>query len=261
MQDLQNKGKDGGDDGSGRNTSENLGQTASAEAAASKIEKDKQYGGAEVIEIINNALAADGREQKDRADTATTALNSLRGEHEGLKNQFNTVSEQVAQFLKTQDEVEIAGIKDNQPLADVVLGRQANRKEALRLQGVEASQKTKDTQQNERENTLNQRDIDTGIKLAAMAAGVDPEALKARVPDGDPARLTLVAKDLKGSGQTTTTTTTPDPKTLDEQGRVKFGADGKEIPVALRTKPASAQSSGGDQRSLSARLLEKAKAK
>ena len=72
-------------------------------------------------------------------------------------------------------------------------------------------------------------------------------------------RLALVAKDLKG-GQATNQNQ-PDPKTLDEQGRVKVGADGKEIPVALRTKPASAQSSGGDQRSLSARLLDKAKKK
>ena len=259
MQDATGKEKDGGSTDPGRNTSENLSQTASAEAVTSKVEKDKQYGGAEVIEIINNALSENGRVQKDRADAAEQALKNLRGEHEGLKNQFTTVSDQVTQFLNKKDEDELAGIGDNKPLQDVVLGRQANRKEALRLQGITTAQATKETLQTEKETTLNQRETKLNIIEAATKAQVDVKELTDLVPDGDPERLVRAANILKKSGQTTTTT--PDPKTLDEQGRVKVGTDGKEIPVALRQKPASAVSSGGDQRSLSARLLEKAKAK
>ena len=257
MQDEQGKEKDGGSTDSGLNTSENLSRTASAEAVTSKFEKDKQYGGAEVIDAVNKILAADGRTQKDRADAAEQALKALRGEHEALKNQFTTVSDQVAQFLNKRDEDELAGVGDNKPLHDVVLGRQANRKEALRLQGIETEQKTRLSQLDERESSLSQREIKLNIIDAATKAGVDVAQLTALVPDGNPERLVKAANILKGSGQTNT----QNKQELDEQGRVKVGADGKEIPVALRQKPASAISSGGDTRSISGMMLEKAKAK
>jgi len=259
MQNGPDKEKDGGTTDAGPNTSANSGQTASAEAVTSKVEKDKQYGGAEVIEIINTALAADGRAQKDRADAAEKAFNSLKGEHEGLKNQFTTVSDQVTQFLKEKDEAELAGIKDNPPLVDVVRARQANRAEAIRLQGVETNINTKTTQLTERETTLSQREVAISVKLTAMSAGVDEKQLAELVPDGDPERLKKAANILKASGQVITQEIKPEH--LDDQGRLKVDKEGKEIPAALRTKPASAQSAGGDTRSLSAKLLEKAKSR
>ena len=243
MQDGPEKGKDGDLTDPGRNTSDNLSRTSALEAVTSKVEKEKQYGGAEVIEIIGNALSADGREQKDRADKAETAFNTLKGAHEGLKNQFTTVSDQITQFLKEKEEAELAGIQDNQPLVDVIRGRQANTREAIRVQGIEAEANRVKEAAEAKIVEATQKEVTLSIKLAAMAAQVDEKTLVELVPDGNQERLAKAITILKNQPA-------PDPNN-----------PGKALPNALQQKPASAISAGGESRSVSEKMLADAKGK
>ena len=241
--DEQTKGKDGAQTQAGQETlragSE---QPSTADAVTSKIEEGKQYGGAEVIKLVRDALSADGREQKRRAEVAESTLAALRGEHDGLKTQFTTVSDQVSQILRAKDEEEAEKIKDDPVALGSLRARQANRAEQLRLQGVEAEANRKIRVAEAKIADTAKRETALNIKLAAIAAGIDEKELADLVPDGNPERLAKAANILKQRGTTTTEET-------------------KTLPSGLRTKPASAVSAGGDQRSLSAKLLEKAKAK
>lgn len=240
--DKENKEKDGGSTDTGRETSENLGQTSAADALTSKIEEGKQYGGAEVRKLVQDALAADGREQKRRAETAEASLRGLQSEHEGLKTQFTTVSDQVAQLLRAQDDAEAEKIKDDPVALSSLRARQENRKEEIRLKGFESNLNVREGKLNERETGINQRETSLNIRDAAIKHGVDAKQLEDLVPDGNPERLARAANILKQSG---------------------FTGEGEEnkgnVPAGLRNKPASAISAGGDARSLSARILAKAK--
>lgn len=238
----QTKGKDGGATAAGPETSANSSQTSAVDAVTSKIEEGKQYSGADVRKLVQDALSADGREQKRRAEVAESALIALRGEHDGLKTQFTTVSDQVSQILRAKDDEEAAKVKDDPVALGSLRARQANRAEQVRLQGVEAEANRKLREAETKISDVNKRETSLNIKLAAMAAGVDEKELADLVPDGNQERLAKTANILKQRGTTTTEET-------------------KEIPSGLRTKPASTVSAGGDQRSLSAKLLEKAKAK
>jgi hypothetical protein len=253
--DEQTKGEDGAQTQAGQETLQaGSERTSAADAVTSKIEEGKQYGGAEVRKLIQDALSADGREQKRRADAAEAQLRTLKFEHDGLKTTYNTISDQVSQLMRAQDEAEAEKVKDNPVALDSLRARQANRAEQLRLQGEKTRLEAEDARLKTERDELSKNTISLNIKLSAMAAGVDEKELSELVPDGNPDRLNKAANILKQRGQANT-------QQLDEQGRVKVDKDGKEIPAALRIKPASAVSTGGDSRSLSARLLEKAKAK
>lgn len=254
MLDETGKAKDGGQQPPGPSLQEGATQTSSVEQLTSAIEEGKQYAGADVLKLVKDALSADGREQKDRADKAETEVQRLTGAHNELTTQFNTVSGQVTQLLKDQDDAELAKYSDDKPAQDSLRARQANRAERIRLEGVDASIKTREAKVVADRETLNQQQTSISIKLAALAGGVDEKALADLVPDGDPGRLTKMAGILKQSGQTNT-------QQLDEQGRVKADKDGKEIPVALRQKPASGISAGGETKTTAERMLDKAKKK
>lgn len=247
MQDAQTKEKDGGLTEAGLNTSANLGQTSAAETVTSKVEKDKQYGGTEVIEIINKALSADGREQKDRAEKAEASVTRLTGETTELTTKYNTVAGQITELLKAQNEAEADKVKEDPVALASIRVRQANVAETLRLQGVAADFDAKNSKLTGRETDVGKKETSVNIKLAAMAAGVDEKTLADLTPDGDPERLKRAANILKQSGITT-------PPEIDP-------ATGKPKPAALTQPPASAISAGGDARSVSEKMLEKAKAK
>ncbi len=247
---TMDKAREGKDSGS----TENLSQPSALEKLTSGIEEGKQYTGAETLKLVNDALSADGREQKDRADQAEANVTRLTGEVSSLTTQYNTVSSQIADFMKAQNEAEVEKVKDDPVAVGSLRARQANTAEALRLQGVAADYEAKNTKFTGRETEVNTKLTSVNIKLAAMSAGIEEKQLADLVPDGDPERLKKMAGILKQSGQTST-------QQLDEQGRVKADKDGKEIPVALRTKPASAISAGGDAKGIAEKMLEDAKKK
>lgn len=248
--DGENKEKDGLPTDAGSDTSANLEGTSAAEALTSMFEEGKSYSGAEVVKnvgkVIQDALSADGRVQKGRADAAEAALNTMKTEHEGLKTQFQTVSDQVSTLLKAQDDAEADKVKDQPEALASLRTRQANRAEQIRLEGVKSSLDARETQINETKTNLDKREVTLNIREVAGKHEVDAKQLEDLVPDGNPDRLERMAKILKQSGS----------KPEEDPNKGK-----KETPNALNQKPASAISSGGDQRGLSAKLLDKAKSK
>lgn len=252
--DKTTKPGDGGQTQLGQNLQAGSEQTSTAEQLTSSIEEGKQYGGADVKKLVEDALSADGREQKDRADKAEGEVKRLTDMANGLTTQYNTVSAQVAELLKASNEAEADKVKEDPVALASLRARQANAAEALRIQGMVADYEAKNTALTARETEVNTKLTSVNIKLAATVAGVDEKTLADLVPDGDPERLKKMSGILKQSGQTNT-------QQLDEQGRVKVDKDGKEIPVALRQKPASTVSAGGDAKTTAERMLEKAKGK
>ncbi len=253
---VSDKSRKEGDRGStapGPEAPENLSRPSAVEEITSKIEVDKQYGGADVKTMVENALSADGRVQKDRAEKAEKEAKRLTGEVAGLTTQFNTVSSQVNQLLKANDEVAADKVKDDPAALSSLRARQANVAETFRLQGESAKQEARKTVQDTRDVDVSARETTVSIKLAAMAAGVDEKRLADLVPDGNPERLALAANTLKQIPvqQIDPKTGKPvvDPKT------------GKEIPAALTTIPASTLSTGADARSVSEKMLADAKKK
>ncbi len=228
----------------GPDASGNLSQPSAAEEITSKIEADKQYGGADVKKMMEDALSADGREQKGRAEKAEAEVKRLTGDVGTLTTNVNTLTTQISGFTKAKNEAEAEAVKDDPVALGSLRARQQNQAENIRLQGVVAQQQARDTAQNERNKALDTRETGINIKLAAMAAGVDEKALAALVPDGDPGRLALAANTIKQS-----------------VAPVIDPATGKPKPAGLTTTPASVVSAGGDSKSVSEKMLEKAKTK
>ncbi|KKM22826.1 hypothetical protein LCGC14_1621400 [marine sediment metagenome] len=249
MLDGTDGAKDGGGTDSGRDTSENSGGTSGAEQPTSTIDKTKNYSGVDVEKLVADALAADGREQKTRADTAEKEVGRLTTSHGELTTRFDSLSTQMDDILRGREDAERESVKDKPDELSVVNGRLANAKEKRRLDGVVADITRQQTVLTEGQTALVGQQASANIRLAAMAGGVDEKDLAKFVPDGDPARLTDAVAILKRSA-------TP---VLDEDGKVKVGPDGKEIPAALRTKPASPLGTGSDSRSFSQQMLDKAK--
>ena len=78
--DLDNTGKekDGAPTQPGQGTLQaGSEQTSAVEQLTSKIEADKQYGGADVKKMVEDALSADGREQKGRAEEFPVQVESV----------------------------------------------------------------------------------------------------------------------------------------------------------------------------------------
>lgn len=233
---------DGGQTQSGQNLQADSGQTSAAEKLTSSIEEGKQYGGADVKKLIENALSADGRVQKGRADKAEAEVTRLTGMANGLTTQFNTVSAQVADLMKTQNEAEVAKVGDDPAAISSLRARQANTAESLRMQGVVADYEAKNTKLTERETEINTRETSINIKLAATTAGVDERKLAEIVPDGNAERLVKAANILKLSGNVEVDPVTGQPK-----------------PAALTIKPASPVSAGGGGESGVRQIVDKAK--
>jgi len=226
----------------GPDASANLGSPSAVEEITSKIEAEKQYGGADVRKIVEKALAADGRTQKSRAQQAEAENKLLKGQVTTLGTQYNSVTSQVQELIRAQNEADADKVKDDPVALGSLRARQANAAEAIRLQGENATLEAGKAQlQAEREAIANDR-VSLSIKLVAMATGVDEKKLAERVPDGNSERLALVAQDLKGAPVTPGI----DPVT------------GKPKPAALTTKPVTAQSAGGEGSGIR-QIVERAK--
>ncbi len=247
--DRATKQTDGGATAPGPDAPGNSGQTAAAEEQTPTIDKDKSYSGVDVEKLVADALAADGREQKTRADTAEKEVGRLTTSHGELTTRFDTLSTQMDDILTGREDAERERVKDKPEELSALNGRLANAKEKRRLDGVVADITRQQTALTEGQTALVGQQASANIRLAAMAGGVDEKDLAKFVPDGDPVRLTDAVAILKRSA-------TP---VLDEDGKVKVGPDGKEIPAALRTKPASPLGTGSDSRSISQQMLDKAK--
>jgi len=252
--DASGKKKDGDQTLPGQNLQEGSEQTSAVEQITSKIEAEKQYSGADTLKMVQDALSANGREQKDRAEKAEKDVTRLTGEVGTLTTQYNTVASQVTQFLKDQNEAEADKVKEDPVALASLRVRQANAAEALRLGSIKTDYDAKNTALTTRETEVNTKLTSVNIKLAAMAAGVDEKTLADLAPDGDPERLKRAANILKQSKITQEFEV--DPLT----GKPKIDpSTGK--PIALQQKPASAISAGGDSRSVTEAMLEKAKKK
>lgn len=231
-------------------------QPSAVEQVTSKIEAEKQYSGADVKKMVEDALSANGREQKDRAEKAEANVTRLTGEVTTLTTQYTTVSGQVTELLKVANEAEADKVKDDPVALSSLRVRQANAAETLRLQGVDAEATRKLAESEAKGKEADKKLVSVNIKLAAMSAGVDEKQLADLVPDGDSERLKKTANILKQSSITQQFEIDPatgkpviDPTT------------GKPKPAALSQKPASPIGAGVDSRSVSEAMLEKAKKK
>ena len=241
--DGSGKAKDRDSKGAGLSLQPSGSQTSSAAQITSAFEDGKQYDGAVAKKMMEDALSADGREQKDRADKAETALKSLTTLHEGTITQVNTLSSQVADLVKISEEAEVAKVAEDPVALGSLRARQANSRETSRLERLEADIKAREVKLGERDTTLTQREASVGIKLAAMAAGVDEKQLATFVPDGNAERMAQAITIIKqGTGGVTPPANA-------------------NVPQGLKTTPASVISAGEDSRSVSEKMLEKAKAK
>lgn len=240
--DNADKEKDRGDKGAEPNLQPPGSQPSAAEQLTSKIEEDKQYAGVDVKKMVLDALSANGREQKDRAEKAETNLATLNLKHEALTTQFNTVSGQVGELIKDKDEAEIAKVGDDPAAIGSLRARQANATESRRLEGVKADYDAKNTKLTERLQEATQRETSISIKLVALATGVDEKQLVDLVPDGNVERLTKAANIIKQGGS----------QEIDP-------ATGKPKPAALTQPPASVVSAGGGGETGVRQIVAKAK--
>ncbi len=207
-----------------------------------EIKDEAQYGGLVVKQMVRDALAADGRVQKDRADMAEGNVTKLTGELDTLTTNFGTLTNQMAEITRNQNEAEIAKYSEDKPAQDSVRVRQANAAEKTRLQGVDTAYQTRETKFAEKEVTFAKKETGLNIKLAAMAAGVDEVRLATLVPDGDPGRLTEAATLLKG-------TVAPEIDPINKPPKLP----------GLTNTPATLASTSGDHRSVSEKMIAKAK--
>lgn len=241
MKDAAGKEQDGGTTTPGP---EDLSQTSATEKLTSGIEDSKQYAGADVKKLVEDALSADGREQKDRADKAEAENKRLTGDISTLTTDMTGLRTQMSDITKAQNDADADKVKDDPVALGSLRARQANQAEAIRLSGERAAQEAKDTAMASREAAVAQKETTSNIKLAAMAAGVDEKKLADLVPDGDPGRLSQASTLLKAQAATEV-----DPVT------------GKPKPAALTQPPASPVGTGEDSTSMSESMLKKAKAK
>lgn len=235
---------DGANGAQDKGSTENLGQPSALEKLTSGIEEGKQYTGAETLKLVQDALSADGREQKTRADTAEGNVTRLTGELNGLTTQITGLTTQIGEISKAQNDTAELAVKDDPAALTSLRARHAITTEDARLKGVAATQQARETAFATKEVTFAKKETSFNIKLAAMAAGVDAVKLEELVPDGDSARLVNAATLLKGTGSVEIDPITKLPK-----------------PVGLTNTPVATVSTGVETRSLSERMLQKAKEK
>jgi len=233
----------------GHETSANLSSPSAVEEITSKIVADKQYGGADVKKIVENALSADGRTQKSRAEQAEAENKLLKSQVTTLGTQYNSVTSQVQELIRAQNEADADKVKDDPVALGSLRARQANAAEAIRLQGENATLEAGKAQLQAEREAIAADKVSLSIKLVAMATGVDEKKLAERVPDGNSERLALVAADLKGAPAAPVI----DPKTGKPVVDPKTGK-----PAALTTTPVTAQSTGGEGSGIR-QIVERAK--
>lgn len=246
MGDKANETQDGAPTDGGPNASPNSEQTSSAEELTSTIDKDKTYSGADVTKMFSDWAAKEGRAALTRAETAEAETKRLTGSHADLTTRFETLSTQMEGILTSREDAERERVKDKPDELTVLNARLANAKEGRRLEGLDADVKRQQTAVTEGQTALAAQQASVNIKLAAVAGGVDEKDLARFVPDGDSTRLAEAVTILKRSAA----------PVLDEDGKVKVGTDGKEIPAALRTKPASALGTGTSGKSTARAMLD-----
>ena len=240
---------DGAGNEQDKGSTENLSQPSALEKLTSGIEEGKQYTGAETKKLVEDALSADGREQKTRAEVAEAENKLLKTEVQTVTGQVSTLTTQMADISRAQNEAEAAAIKDDPAALGSLRVKQANSAEKLRLEGVATAQAADKAALAAREATVANQEKTSKINLAAMAAGVDVTKLTELVPDGDPTRLATAATLLKAQAAPEIDPVTGKPK------------EAVPKPPGLTTQPASTKSAGGDPKSVSESMLEKAKAK
>lgn len=251
MADKPVETKDGGDKGAGPSLQPPGTQTSSVEQLTSQIEAGKQYEGADVLKLVKDALSADGREQKDRAEAVEAENKLLKTQVETVTGNVTTLTTQIAEITRVQEEAEAAAIKDNPEALTSLRTKQAIAREEIRQRGVDTEQKkTADTLKTG-QDALVKATTSLHIQVAAMAAGVEAAKLEELVPDGDPGRLASAATLLKAQAVPEIDPATGKPKIDPATGK----------PVALTQKPASVQSAGGESRTTAEVLLDKAKGK
>ena len=250
--DPTGKEKDGSPTTPGK---ENLGPTSVAEQLTSSFEEGKQFSGAEAQQIakklVEDALSADGREQKDRADAVELENKLLKTQVETVTGNVTALTNQMAEVTRVQEESEAAAIKDNPEALVSLRVKQAQAREEIRQKGVDAEQKKVASTLEAGQDALAKATTSLHIQVAAMAAGVEATKLEELVPDGDPGRLASAATLLKAQAAPEV-----DPKT---------GLPVVKPPVikppGLTNQPASVKSAGGESRSTAEVMLDKAKGK
>lgn len=220
------------------------GQT-SPESALASIDETQSYKGVDVRKLIQDALSADGRAQKDRADLAELTAKTLAEQLTGLTGQVGTLSEQLASFRRARDEAEAESVKDDPEALKSLRTRQQNRLEAdvIVQEKARLAAREKAIEANMVEIARGKAEKEARRIASLPEYKVDADKLMALVPDGNPERLKIAAKILKESGVVTSTTTTTQTK-----------------PAGLTTRPASIVSAGGSEGSF-AKMLERAKNK
>lgn len=232
-----------------KGSTENLSQPSALEKLTSEIEEGKQYTGAEALKLVQDALSANGREQKTRAEAAEAENKTLKTEVATVTGHVNTLTTQMADITKAQNEAEAAAIKDNPEALTSLRVKQAQAREEIRQKGVEAEQKRMADTLKVGQDALTKATTSLNIQVAAMSAGVDKAKLEELVPDGDEKRLASAATLLKAQAAPEIDPVTGKPK------------EAAPKPPGLTTTPASTKSAGGDSKSVSESMLEKAKAK
>lgn len=260
MPDKPVETKDGGDKGAGPSLQPPGTQTSSVEQLTSQIEAGKQYEGADVLKLVEDALSADGREQKTRAEAAEAKNKLLETQVETVTGNVTALTNQIDLITRAQEDAEAAAIQDKPEQLTSLRVKQAQAREEIRQKGVDTEQKkTSDTLKAGQE-ALAKATTSLHIQLASMAAGIDPATgkpivdaakLEELVPDGDPGRLASAATLLKAQ-----VAPEIDPKT----GLPKVKENIPKVP-GLITKPASTISAGGESRSTAEVMLDKAKGK
>jgi len=233
---------DGAGNEQDKGSTENLSQPSALEKLTSGIEEGKQYTGAETKKLVEDALSADGREQKTRAEAAEAENKLLKTEVQTVTDHVTTLTTQMTEITRAQNEAEAAANKDNPEALTSLRVKQAQAREEIRQKGIEAEQKKTADTLKVGQDALTKATTSLNIQVAAMNAGVDKAKLEELVPDGDEKRLASAATLLKAQAAPEI-----DPVT------------GK--PPGLTTQPASTKSAGGDSKSVSESMLEKAKAK
>jgi hypothetical protein len=212
-----------------------------------EIKDDQQYPGKDVRKLIQDALSADGRAQKDRADLAEAELKAIRTQLSEATTGMSAVSNQLAEFRKQRDETEAEGVKDDPEALKSLRHKQAVR---AREDVVTDREKKIADREKAHQEVLGEINKFKAEKEARRIASlpeykVDADKLFALVPDGNAERLKMAAKILKESA----VLAQPNPPIPE-----------KPKPPGLTLKPASIISAGGSENSLG-KMLERAKTK
>jgi len=240
----------GGSQSAGQETLQaNEGQTSpSAAALTSEIQDTQHYAGKDVKKLVQDALSADGRAQKDRAEAAEAQAKALAEQLTGLNTQVGTLSQQLEAFRRARDDAEAESIKDDPEALKSLRTKQQHRlrEEQLNQQAVTLAAREKAIEADKAEVSRFKAEKEARRIANLPEYKVDSDRLFALVPDGNPERLKLAAKILKESSIA---------------APVNPNQPNPPKPAGLTIKPASIISVGGSEGNPVQNMLAKAKAK